>query len=303
MVASSSSTDRAKRRLDPIQLSHQLSERARQFTLEIVNETGSTNTDLITRWRTQQDEFSRPLARLAYSQTQGRGRLGRSWLGLSGNALLFSIAYLIPRPIHELAGLSLATGTALLAGLRTLPLAEPQRLALKWPNDVLLDGAKLAGILIETAWHTPASSAAVIGIGLNLYGEDTLAQHLDELKSSSPRINQPAALARLLPTLSMTDTFAALLNALAAMLTRFSVEGFAPFQDAWNAAHAYAGKRVTLLEGGLASTHGIALGIDSIGRLLLESESGIKPIASGDLSLRLSPTEDSAQKSCSEPGE
>ncbi len=298
MVASSlSPTEHAQRRLDPIQLAHQLSEDARQFTLEIVNETGSTNTDLITRWRTQQKEFNQPLVRLAYLQTQGRGRLGRSWLGSSGDALLFSIAYLIPRPIHELAGLSLAIGATLLGGLRTLPLAEPQRLALKWPNDVLLDGAKLAGILIETAWHTPTSSAAVIGIGLNLYGEDALSLRLNELTSSSSHINQPAALARLLPTVSMTDTFVALLNALAPMLKSFSTAGFAPFQKAWSADHVYTGQPVTLLEkGGLTSTHGIALGVDSLGRLLLENENGIQSIASGDLSLRLNPTTSSACK-------
>lgn len=297
VVSSLFPNEHAQRRLDPIQLSHQLNEDARQFTLEIVNETGSTNTDLITRWRTQQKEFSQPLVRLAYVQTQGRGRLGRTWFGSSGDALLFSIAYLIPRPIHELAGLSLATGATLLAGLRTLPLAEPQRLALKWPNDVLLDGAKLAGILIETAWHTPTASAAVIGIGLNLYGEDALSLRLNELTSSSSHSNQPAALARLLPAVSMTDTFAALLNALAPMLKSFSTEGFAPFQKVWSAAHAYTGQPVTLLEkGGLTSTHGIVLGVDSLGRLLLENENGIQAIVSGDLSLRPNPTTSSACK-------
>ncbi len=304
VVSSSFPTEHTQHRLDPVQLSHQLSQDARQFTLEIVNETGSTNTDLITRWRTQQKEFSHPLVRLTYSQTQGRGRLGRTWLGSNGGALLFSVAYLIPRPIHALAGLSLATGVTLLAGLHTLPLAEPQRLALKWPNDVLLDGAKLAGILIETAWHTPTASAAVIGIGLNLCGEDALSLRLDELSSSSSHTNQPAALTRLLPAVSITDAFAALLNALAPMLKNFSAEGFALFQKAWSAHHAFTGQPVTLLQkDGLMSTHGIALGVDSLGRLLLENENGIQSIASGDLSLRLNPTISSAPKPYSKVSE
>ena len=62
----------------------------------------------------------------------------------------------------------------------TLPLSASARLALKWPNDVLIDDGKLAGILIETAWNTPQATAVVIGIGINLHGAAELAAQVDE---------------------------------------------------------------------------------------------------------------------------
>ncbi|NPT44770.1 biotin--[acetyl-CoA-carboxylase] ligase, partial [Paraburkholderia sp. 1N] len=135
---------------------------AHDWPIEIVEETGSTNADLMTRVKAlprKADALPRPIVRVAYLQTAGRGRRGRPWYAEPGNALLFSVACVLPRPLEGLAGLSLAVGVALVDGLRALPVAGPGQIALKWPNDVLLEGDKLAGILIETAWNTDDASA------------------------------------------------------------------------------------------------------------------------------------------------
>ncbi|CCD29301.1 Biotin--acetyl-CoA-carboxylase ligase [Candidatus Glomeribacter gigasporarum BEG34] len=218
----------AGRSIDPDRLAAQLTALPHPFKIEIVPETGSTNTDLMTRLRASK-MLEQPIARIAYRQTAGRGQRGRRWLAQSGDALLFSVAFSIPRPVNTLAGLSLAASVAVLNGLRALPLTEPRRLALKWPNDLLLDGAKLGGILVETIQVTHKASIVVIGAGINMDGEHALAAQLDA------RARPPAALKRILADIDFTQALAHVLHALADMLEIFSAHGFAPFQRAWRA--------------------------------------------------------------------
>jgi BirA family biotin operon repressor/biotin-[acetyl-CoA-carboxylase] ligase len=266
---------------------------AHDWPIEIVEETGSTNADLMARVKALPREvgaLARPIVRVAYLQTAGRGRRGRTWYAEPGNALLFSVACVLPRPLEGLAGLSLAVGVALVDGLRSLPVSGPGQIALKWPNDVLLEGDKLAGILIETAWSTADASAVVIGIGTNVKGADALAAKVGELNADVPaqaRGAAPTALSRALPTANLTDTLAAELNALEPALQRFGAEGFAPFRQRWNGCHAYAGRDVVLFEQGVEIARGVAAGVDDLGQLLLDTPSGQLAIATGDVSLRL----------------
>ncbi|MGF6698943.1 BirA family biotin operon repressor/biotin-[acetyl-CoA-carboxylase] ligase [Paraburkholderia sp. MM5496-R1] len=266
---------------------------AHDWPIEIVEETGSTNADLMAHVKAlprRANALPRPIVRVAYLQTAGRGRRGRPWYAEPGNALLFSVACVLPRPLEGLGGLSLAVGVALVDGLRSLPVAGPGQIALKWPNDVLLEGDKLAGILIETAWSTDDASAVVIGIGTNVKGADELAAKVGALNAEVPPQalgTVPTALQRALPNANLTDTLAAELNALEPMLQRFGAEGFAPFQPRWNAVHAYAGRDVVLLEQGQELARGVAAGVDERGQLLLDTAEGRQSIATGDVSLRL----------------
>ena len=266
---------------------------AHDWPIEIVEETGSTNADLMARVKAlprRSTALPRPIVRVAYLQTAGRGRRGRTWYAEPGNALLFSVACVLPRPLEGLAGLSLAVGVALVDGLRSLPVAGPGQIALKWPNDVLLEGDKLAGILIETAWSTDDASAVVIGIGTNVKGAEELAAKVGALNADVPaqaRGTVPTALQRALPNANLTDTLAAELNALEPALQRFGAEGFAPFQARWNAVHAYAGREVVLLEQGKELARGVATGVDERGQLLLNTAAGRLTVATGDVSLRL----------------
>ncbi|WP_248320967.1 biotin--[acetyl-CoA-carboxylase] ligase [Caballeronia sp. Sq4a] len=270
---------------------------ARDWTIEIVDETGSTNADLVERMRTLARDVAQhappaPVARIAYAQTAGRGRRGRAWLAEPGNALLMSVGYVLRRPIEGLSGLSLAIGTAVLDALARLPLTPSARPALKWPNDVLLDDGKLAGILIETAWNAPGATAVVIGIGVNLHGAEQLAAQVDDANRQSPSTAAipgaaPAALARAWPDANLTDTLAALLNALDTALPRFEADGFRPFRQRWTDAHAYAGREVVLIDQGQEVTRGVATGVDDSGHLLIDAPEGPRAVATGELSLRL----------------
>src|SRR5438045_1930486 len=97
----------------------------------------------------------------AEQQSAGRGRRGRRWHATAGSAATFSLARLVHRPPRELPGLALVAGVGAARALRIL---GAERTALKWPNDLVLDGAKLGGILVETRTHGRAT-LAVIGMG------------------------------------------------------------------------------------------------------------------------------------------
>ncbi|MBB2927305.1 biotin--[acetyl-CoA-carboxylase] ligase [Paraburkholderia silvatlantica] len=268
---------------------------AHDWPIEIVEETGSTNADLMVRLKAlpqKRDALARPIVRVAYLQTAGRGRRGRTWVAQPGDALLFSIGCVLPRPIEGLAGLSLAVGSALVDGLRTLPVAAPGQIALKWPNDVLLEGDKLAGILVETAWTAADATAVVIGIGTNVRGEDALAARVEALNAAAGSAavvpgTTPTALSRAWANANLTDTLAAELNALEAALQRFGAAGFAPFQARWNACHAYAGREVAIYEQGRELQRGTAAGVDERGQLLVDTPGGRETVTAGDVSLRL----------------
>jgi BirA family biotin operon repressor/biotin-[acetyl-CoA-carboxylase] ligase len=261
--------------------------------LEIVDETTSTNTDLMARMKALPRERAAVgvhAVRAAYSQTAGRGRQGRSWQATPGHALTFSLACVLPRPLAGLAGLSLATGVAVIDALARLAPSEAGRLALKWPNDVLLDGRKLAGILIETAWSTANASAAVIGVGINVRRDEALEAQLEAAAAGVPaqaRATPPAALSQAVPEANLTDTLAVVVKALTEMTERFGAQGFAPFVGRWNACHAYANQEVVLIDKGVEFARGIATGVDSSGQLLLSTDAGMQAIATGDVSLRL----------------
>jgi BirA family biotin operon repressor/biotin-[acetyl-CoA-carboxylase] ligase len=148
---------------------------------------------------------------------------------------------------------------------------------LKWPNDILLDGGKLGGILVELDAQ-PASMLAVIGIGLNLQlpppGEEEFLQ-------------RPAALVQALsPLPDRHQLLAQLLIDLVGVLDRFSEGGFSALRGDWQAHHAWQDLPVRLLNGGLPDREGICLGADADGALLLRTTTGIERCLSGDVSLR-----------------
>ena len=244
---------------------------AAQVAIEVVAETGSTNADLLTRL----DDLPGPTLLLAEHQTAGRGRAGRSWLSAPGATLTFSLAWPLQGPLPRLAGLPLAVGVMLAGGMAGLGLP----VQLKWPNDVLRDGSKLAGILIETRAARGPGIWAVIGIGINLL----LPQELETA------IGRPVADAPWLARMERHELMAVLSGALAAGLAEFDDAGFAPFRARWNALHAHQGQDVTLSEQGRVLHQGRAGGVDALGRLLLDTPGGRLEIVSGDVSLRPTP--------------
>ena len=237
------------------------------LAVEVVAVTGSTNADLLARTA----QLTRNTVLIAERQNAGRGRAGRSWLS-GENSLTFSLAWKFQRPLHALAGLPLAVGVALADTLARLDV----NVQLKWPNDLLKDGAKLAGILIETQSAPDGAVWTVIGIGMNLLLPDDLEALID----------RPAASAPWLAGMERDALMGALLSDLAVALKRFGHDGFAPFCARWNRLHAYQGSAVAIIDRGVTIDEGIAAGVDDTGALLLDRAGGRVAIVAGDVSLR-----------------
>ena len=252
------------------QLAHRATGAARQVTIEIVAETGSTNADLLARASAPASGLTGPVLRVAGSQTAGRGRAGRPWQSAPGASLTFSLAWKFECALPQLLGLPLAVGVAIAEALHACGVDA----RLKWPNDVLLDGRKLAGILIESA-AADNGTWAIIGIGINLSLPPDLAERIGNPATGLP----PQAAAP-------DDLLAALLNALAQALTEFGITGLAPFTRRWNALHAWAGEQVAVLDHGQVRQQGAAVGIDDSGRLLIDTAEGRIAVLSGDVTLR-----------------
>jgi BirA family biotin operon repressor/biotin-[acetyl-CoA-carboxylase] ligase len=237
--------------------------------VEVVDETGSTNSDLLARAAS----LAAPLLLVALHQNAGRGRAGRSFLTAAGGALTFSLAWKFAGPVQRLSGLPLAVGVALAEALGALDVP----VQLKWPNDLLKDGAKLAGMLVETQAAPGGGTWAIIGIGINLTVPDALEQ----------QIGRSVAAAPWLARMDRDVLMAALLEALAAVLTQFAASGFASFAARWNRYHAWQGQDVTIVDNGAVLHAGRAAGVDDTGALLLDTSTGRVVVHAGDISLRL----------------
>jgi BirA family biotin operon repressor/biotin-[acetyl-CoA-carboxylase] ligase len=265
---------------------------AARVAIEVVDATGSTNADLLARiaMAAGAGGIDAPLLLVARRQTAGRGRAGRAWQSGSGS-LAFSLAWRFQQPLSALVGLPLAVGVAVADVLS----ARGIEVGLKWPNDVLWQGRKLAGILIET---TATSSLlrqdawAVIGIGINIAEEGeshtTAGDALAAAIANAPAGPAGAGTSGIavLPATDRNLLLAQLLDALAETLGAFGETGFAPWVARWNAMHAHAGQMVDLVDRAQAVQSGRALGIDALGRLLLETPGGTIAIMAGDVSLR-----------------
>lgn len=204
-------------------------------------------------------------------QTGGRGRRGRSWQARWGEGLLFSLLWRSERGAAALSGLSLAVGVALARGLAEF---EDIKVELKWPNDLLLDGAKLGGVLVELSGETDGACAAVIGVGINLRKPREVAA-ADLLDVGLRRVDRNHLAALLLRHLEQT-------------LNEFDRAGFGAFRDAWIARHAYNNDIVTMTTPN-QQVHGRFAGLAEDGALLLDRGGKIERFAVGEVSLRREP--------------
>lgn len=243
---------------------------AQNIAIRLVAETGSTNADLLTDIA----HLAGPTLLWAESQTAGKGRAGRNWHSVAGSALTFSLAWKFTLPIQALAGLSLAVGVVVVETLLEFGIAA----RLKWPNDVLKNGDKLAGILVETALDKNDRSAiwAVMGVGINLAQAEQLNVQIGRRVADAP-----ALLAQ------REQLMAALLNGFARALPIFEKNGFTAFAGSWNKLDAYAGCAVNIQDQGKILHSGKAAGVDQAGQLLLDTAQGRIAIVAGDVSLRV----------------
>lgn len=203
---------------------------------------------------------------LAEKQTAGKGRRGKSWLAPTSSSVLLSIGWGLQESNPQ--GLSLISGLAVVQSLRELGV---HGVTLKWPNDIIVAGKKLGGILVEVS-----GLACVIGVGINVNIPPSFARQIDQpwvdLYSLGWQINRD----QLVATIVLNHE---------RFLSRYMLTGFPSFVACWNALHAYQNQVVEVISGGNCWS-ATALGVDESGALLLECGRSIRRISSGEVSIR-----------------
>ena len=254
------------------------------FTVEILPEVGSSNTELMRRFRGSPGVSPRPEPTLlvAEQQSAGRGRLGRNWQSQRGDSLTFSLG--LPLQPVDWSGLSLVVGISLAESLdpSNNNQGKQARIGLKWPNDLWLTDAhgesKLAGILVETAsWE--GLRYVVIGVGINIR---SLALAASATAASEPTPMPPACLQDLAPGIDAAQALLRVLAPLVQAVQAFERFGFAPFQARFARRDVLAGRAVRLSDG----TEGEAHGVSETGALLVHTCLGMKEITSSEVSVR-----------------
>lgn len=210
---------------------------------------------------------------LAEQQTAGRGRRGRNWVSPFGRNLYFSLVWRFDRGMGALEGLSLLVGLALVKALEKLGVSGVK---VKWPNDLLFEDKKLAGILVEVHGEAAGPCQVVIGVGINVAMPEQQAETIDQ-----PWID----LQQIAGSKDRNLLLAEVLNQLVEALKLFEKEGFAPMVDEWMQFNAHHGQSV-MLELGRNSVSGTCIGVDASGALLLETEHGREAFYGGEISLR-----------------
>jgi BirA family biotin operon repressor/biotin-[acetyl-CoA-carboxylase] ligase len=254
--------------LDLAALQRALGPLACRFDADLLAECGSTNAELLAR---AEAGAASGTVVIAEQQTAGRGRQGRGWIASPGDSLTFSLLWRFA-PRTSPAGLSLAVGHAV---ANALDKVGSRGTALKWPNDLLKEGKKLGGILIELVPGAP--HAAVIGIGLNLRLPAGMPA---ELRAQSAALDSGV---------DPNELLAALLAELLAVLETFATQGFAALRAGWTARHAFENALVRLLSDFAPPRDGICRGVDTDGALLFETGGRVERVLSGEVSLRPAP--------------
>ena len=208
-------------------------------------------------------------------QDAGRGRLGKTWHSGLGDALTFSLLWRFGSGLAALSGLSLAVGIAVMRALDELGVHGA---GLKWPNDVLLNEGKLAGILLEAQGDMLGPSAVVIGIGLNLSLPEAMRERIDQAVSDLAVLDMP------LP--ERNQILAVILKHLAFMLHEFALRGFASMREEWESRHVFQNRPVKLLLPDGSRISGMVLGVTDEGALRLATAQGEQIFNAGEVSLR-----------------
>lgn len=245
---------------------------AARVRLTLVDEVDSTSTRLASL---AQSGAPSGTCVAAEWQKAGRGRRGRDWQAGLGSSLTFSLLWRFEQGAGHLAGLSLAVAVAVARALESAGVAG---VGLKWPNDLVHGWKKLGGILVETSGEMLGPTAAVIGIGLNWRLDAPVAARIDQPATDLAAIADPPP--------SRNALLARLLDELTRSLERFGREGFAAFRDDWRARHAYAGRRVRILEGRGPAHEAQVLDVADDGALLVATDAGTERLTSAEISLR-----------------
>lgn len=236
--------------------------------LEVRTTIGSTNAELVERAQSQSVDG---MVLTAEMQTAGRGRRGREWLSPFGRNLAVSLGVAIDRPPAEVGALALAVGLGVHDALTDLGAPDVQ---LKWPNDVLLHGRKVAGILVELVRLSPIVEV-VIGIGVNVGCGSAIASQVD----------QPIAdVAEAVPGISRNQLLARIIDQVLAASHTFTASNFASMHARWRSAHRHEGETVTVTTP-TERVSGVATVLPT-GALALDTATGRQEFTGGEVSVR-----------------
>ena len=255
------------------------------FTVEVLPEIDSTNSELMRRFKGVSGRPSQPepLLLVAEQQSAGRGRLGRSWQSRRGDSLMFSLG--LPLTPVDWSGLSLAVGISIAESLDPPEAgqarhAAPPRIGLKWPNDLWLSTPegerKLGGILVETA-SGDGQRYLVIGVGINIR-----PVALADVPPTGAAPVAPGSLQTLDASLDAPGALLRIVPALVQAVQAFAQFGFAPFQARFAARVVLAHRAVPLTDG----TQGTAYGVADNGALRVHTAGGMVEITSAEVSVR-----------------
>jgi BirA family biotin operon repressor/biotin-[acetyl-CoA-carboxylase] ligase len=240
-------------------------------TVEVHSLIDSTNDYLMRRLPNQ---LTHGQVCLAEYQSAGRGRRGRQWISPFGSQIYLSMYWYLEQGLSAAMGLSLVSALAVSDAILAVSGVQVQ---LKWPNDIYIDGVKLAGILIDLEGQALEPSHSVIGIGLNLnmpaQAADKIDQRWTDLHSHSKS------------NIDRNELSAKLITCLYSRLEQYQSKGLTGMLDEWHAHDVYLNKPVKLLTGE-RTTKGICRGINNQGALLLEVNGVVKPVYGGEVSLR-----------------
>lgn len=246
------------------------------FTVEVLPEIDSTNTELMRRAKAGQSE---PILLIAEKQTAGRGRLGRDWhdLGDGTSDILPSLTFSLGLPLSPVdwSGLSLAVGVSIAQSLHP-------SIGLKWPNDLWLSDAqgdrKLAGILIETC-AVGDQRYVVIGVGINI------TQPAHPATAQQPALRTPAAcLQQLLPNITAQVALLQLMLPLVQDILLFAERGFAPYQTRFNALDVLKARKISV--DGNGHIEGLGMGVNHKGELMVQTTQGQLAVNSSEVSVK-----------------
>jgi len=210
----------------------------------------------------------------AEQQTAGKGRRGRKWASPYGSNLYLSVLWEFDGGASSLEGLSLAVGVAVVDALAKAGVDDVQ---LKWPNDVLYQRRKMAGVLLEVTGDAEGPCQVVIGIGLNVKMPESASTSIDQPWVDVTSITEGDSRRSLL--------LALLLNELMPLLERFGAQGFGAFRQRWQDLDVYSGQEV-VLKYGQETIHGVAESVDDTGAILLRTAEGLRSFNGGEVSLR-----------------
>lgn len=259
------------------EIAAQLDSEAHQLLsqLDIHRVIDSTNTEAVRQVRAS------GYVCLAEYQAAGRGRRGRTWISAFGKNIYLSVVWIFAGGAAELEGLSLAVGVAIAETLTDIGIEDIQ---LKWPNDVLWQGKKLAGILLEMTGDPAGECQVVIGIGINLQLPSQIAAQIDQPWTDLQSIIRQSGNMDI--EIKRNILIARLLSKLLPLLHSFGKDRFLAYRERWESLHAFSGLDVRLRTANTV-INGRIKGVTETGALRVDTATGEEIFYGGEISVRL----------------